>query len=196
VLFDEIEKAHPEVLNVLLQLLDDGRLTDGKGRTVDFKNTVVIMTSNIGSPYIAEAATTSGGELSEGVRRQVTDALRQHFKPEFLNRVDEIIFFHALSREHIKQIIDIQLRGLMKRLADRKIKVELTDRAKEFLVEEGYDPTYGARPLKRAIQRRVLDPLAMRVLEGEFAEGDRVIVDVGPDGLTFAKDVARDLSRA
>jgi ATP-dependent Clp protease ATP-binding subunit ClpB len=185
VLFDEIEKAHPEVLNVMLQLLDDGRLTDGKGRTVDFKNTVVIMTSNIGSQFIAEVATT--GEISEGARRQVSDALRQHFRPEFLNRVDEIIFFHALSREHIKQIIDIQLRGLMKRLADRKIKVELTDRAKEFLVQEGYDPTYGARPLKRAIQRRVLDPLAIRVLEGEFAEGDRVVVDVGPDGLTFAK---------
>jgi ATP-dependent Clp protease ATP-binding subunit ClpB len=185
VLFDEIEKAHPEVLNVMLQLLDDGRLTDGKGRTVDFKNTVVIMTSNIGSQFIAEAATT--GDFGEGVRRQVTEALRQHFRPEFLNRVDEIIFFHALGREHIKQIIDIQLRGLMKRLADRKIKVELTDRAKEFLVQEGYDPTYGARPLKRAIQRRVLDPLAMRVLEGEFAEGDRVVVDVGPDGLTFAK---------
>ena len=185
VLFDEIEKAHPEVLNVMLQLLDDGRLTDGKGRTVDFKNTVVIMTSNIGSQFIAEAATS--GEISEGPRRQVSDALRQHFRPEFLNRVDEIIFFHALSRDHIKQIIDIQLRGLMKRLADRKIKVELTERAKEFLVQEGYDPSYGARPLKRAIQRRVLDPLAMRVLEGEFAEGDRVVVDVGPDGLTFAK---------
>jgi ATP-dependent Clp protease ATP-binding subunit ClpB len=186
VLFDEIEKAHAEVLNVMLQLLDDGRLTDGKGRTVDFKNTVVIMTSNIGSQHIAEAATT--GEVSEGVRRQVGEALRQHFRPEFLNRVDEIIFFHALSREHIKQIIDIQLRGLMKRLADRKIKVELTDPAKEFLVQEGYDPTYGARPLKRAIQRRVLDPLAMRVLEGDFGEGDRVVVDVGPAGLTFAKN--------
>ncbi len=186
VLFDEIEKAHPEVLNVMLQLLDDGRLTDGKGRTVDFKNTVVIMTSNIGSQFIAEAATSSG-EVSEGVRRQVADALRQHFRPEFLNRVDEIIFFHALGREHIKQIIDIQLRGLMKRLAERKIKVELTERAKEFLVQEGYDPTYGARPLKRAIQRRVLDPLALRVLEGEFTEGDRVVVDAGPDGLTFAK---------
>jgi len=185
VLFDEIEKAHPEVLNVMLQLLDDGRLTDGKGRTVDFKNTVVIMTSNIGSQFIAEVA--SSGEITEGARRQVTDALRQHFRPEFLNRVDEIIFFHALSREHIKQIIDIQLRALMKRLADRKIRVELTDRAKEFLVQEGYDPTYGARPLKRAIQRRVLDPLAMRVLEGDFAEGDRVVVDAGPEGLTFAK---------
>src|SRR4029453_10039059 len=185
VLFDEIEKAHPEVLNVLLQLLDDGRLTDGKGRTVDFKNTVVIMTSNIGSHFIAETAAT--GTLTEGVRRQVLEALRQHFRPEFLNRVDEIIVFHALSREHMKHIIDIQLRGLMKRLSDRKIKVELSDRAKEFLVEEGYDPTYGARPLKRTIQRRVLDSLAMRVLEGDFHEGDRVIVDVGANELTFEK---------
>jgi len=189
VLFDEIEKAHPEVLNVMLQLLDDGRLTDGKGRTVDFKNTVVIMTSNLGSQFIADAASGSG-ELSEGVRRQVMEALRQHFRPEFLNRVDEVIFFHPLSRDHMKAIIDIQVRGLMKRLADRKIRVELTDRAKEFLVQEGYDPTYGARPLKRTIQKRVLDPLAMRVLEGEFVEGDRVVVDATRDGLVFSKKVA------
>ncbi len=187
VLFDEIEKAHPEVLNVMLQLLDDGRLTDGKGRTIDFKNTVVIMTSNLGSQLIAESPTNQDGELSEGVRRRVTEALRQHFRPEFLNRVDEIIFFHSLSREHMKQIIDIQLRGLMKRLEDRKIHVELTDAAKDFLVQEGYDPTYGARPLKRTIQKRVLDPLALRVLEGDFREGDHVVVDVGADGLIFAK---------
>ncbi len=186
VLFDEIEKAHPEVLNVMLQLLDDGRLTDGKGRTVDFKNTVVIMTSNLGSQFIAETA-GDRGELSEGVKRQVSEDLRQHFRPEFLNRVDEIIFFHPLSREHMKQIIDIQLRGLMKRLEDRKIHVELTDAAKDFLVQEGYDPTYGARPLKRTIQRRVLDPLALRVLEGDFREGDHVAVDVGADGLIFSK---------
>jgi ATP-dependent Clp protease ATP-binding subunit ClpB len=188
VLFDEIEKAHPEVLNVMLQLLDDGRLTDSKGRTVDFKNTVVIMTSNIGSHFIAEVAASSSGALAEGVRRRVIEALRQHFRPEFLNRVDEIIVFHPLSREDMKQIIDIQLRGLMKRLADRKIKVELTDQAKEFLVQEGYDPTYGARPLKRTIQKRVLDPLAVRVLEGDLSEGDRVIVDAGDDGLRFAKN--------
>jgi ATP-dependent Clp protease ATP-binding subunit ClpB len=188
VLFDEIEKAHPEVLNVMLQLLDDGRLTDSKGRTVDFKNSVVVMTSNIGSHFIAEVAAMSAGELSEGVRRQVTEALRQHFRPEFLNRIDEIIVFHPLSRDHMKEIIDIQLRGLMKRLADRKIKVELTERAKDFLVQEGYDPTYGARPLKRTIQKRVLDPLAVRVLEGDFTEGDRVLVDAAGDGLTFAKN--------
>jgi ATP-dependent Clp protease ATP-binding subunit ClpB len=180
VLLDEIEKAHPEVLNVLLQLLDDGRLTDGKGRTVDFKNTVVIMTSNIGSQYLT-------GELTEGLRRQVTDALREHFRPEFLNRIDEIIFFHSLSREHMKLIIDIQVAGLMKRLEERKIHVQMTDAAKELLVEEGYDLAYGARPLKRTIQRRVLDPLAMRVLEGEFGEGDTVVVDATRDGLKFSK---------
>jgi ATP-dependent Clp protease ATP-binding subunit ClpB len=188
VLFDEVEKAHPDVLNVLLQLLDDGRLTDGKGRTVDFKNVVAIMTSNIGSQYIAEqSASESGGELTEGVKRQVTEALRQHFRPEFINRVDEIIFFHGLGLDEMKQIVDIQVRGLLKRLEDRKIHVELTDSAKAFIVSEGYDPAYGARPLKRTIQRRVLDPLAMRVLEGEFLEGDRVAVDVGKDGLSFEK---------
>jgi ATP-dependent Clp protease ATP-binding subunit ClpB len=168
VLFDEIEKAHPEVLNVLLQLLDDGRLTDGKGRVVDFSNTVVAMTSNL----------------------QSLQALRDHFRPEFLNRIDEIIFFHALSREHIKQIVDIQLRGLLKRLADRKISVELADAAKDFLVREGYDPAYGARPLKRALQRRLLDPLARRVLEGGFVDGDHVVVDIGGDELSFTKKEA------
>jgi len=180
VLFDEIEKAHPEVLNVLLQLLDDGRLTDGKGRTVDFKNTVVIMTSNLGSQFLT-------GELTEGVRRQVTEALREHFRPEFLNRIDDIIFFHSLSREHLKQIVDVQLAGLMRRLEERKIHVTLTDAAKEQLVREGFDPLYGARPLKRTIQRRVLDPLALRVLEGDFREGDTVSVDAGSDGLSFEK---------
>ena len=183
VLFDEIEKAHPEVLNVLLQLLDDGRLTDGKGRTVDFKNAVVIMTSNLGSQFIAEHT----GDLTEGVRQQVAEALRQHFRPEFLNRIDEIIFFHALGMEHMKSIVDIQVRGLLKRLEDRKIHVELSAAAKDAIVAEGYDPMYGARPLKRTIQRRVLDPLAMRVLEGEFREGDQVVVDVEDNGLSFLK---------
>ncbi len=200
VLFDEIEKAHPEVLNVMLQLLDDGRLTDGKGRTVDFKNTVVIMTSNVGSHFIAEAAqaesgrlkpaSTDGGgrlqpALSEGVRREVMEALRAHFRPEFLNRVDEIIVFNALSREEMRTIIDIQLRGLMKRLEDRKIHVELSDRAKDLLIAEGYDPTYGARPLKRTIQRRVLDTLAIKVLEGEIREGEKVRIDTVGGELTF-----------
>jgi ATP-dependent Clp protease ATP-binding subunit ClpB len=194
VLFDEIEKANPEVLNVMLQLLDDGRLTDGKGRTVDFKNTVVIMTSNIGSHFIAEAsartahATAAGATaLDENVRRLVTDALREHFRPEFLNRVDEIVFFHVLGRDDLRAIIDIQLRNLTARLAERKIAVGLTAAAKDLLIEEGYDPTYGARPLKRTIQRRLLDPFAMRVLQGEFGEGDRVVVDVDGGNLRFTK---------
>ncbi|MCC7104916.1 MAG: ATP-dependent chaperone ClpB [Chloroflexi bacterium] len=190
VLFDEIEKAHPEVLNVMLQMLDDGRLTDGKGRTVDFKNAVVIMTSNLGSHHIADAsfAGPSVAEtLDEGVRRQVTDELRRHFRPEFLNRIDEIIFFHALGREHLKEIIGIQVQHLTRRLSDRKIDISLTEAAKDWLVQEGYDATYGARPLKRTIQRRVLDPLALRVLEGEFGEGDRVVVDVRDAALTFTK---------
>jgi ATP-dependent Clp protease ATP-binding subunit ClpB len=193
VLFDEIEKAHAEVLNVLLQLLDDGRLTDGKGRTVGFKNTVVIMTSNLGSQYIAETAIQDlegGGVIAEGTRREVLDALRAHFRPEFLNRIDEIIFFHALGRDHLKKIIDIQVTALMKRLEERKIHVTLTEAAKEQLVREGYDPTYGARPLKRTIQKRVLDPLALRVLEGEFLEGDTIVVDAGDDGLRFTKKEA------
>jgi ATP-dependent Clp protease ATP-binding subunit ClpB len=186
VLFDEIEKAHAEVLNVLLQLLDDGRLTDGKGRTVDFKNTVVIMTSNLGSHIISAQLPDERG-INENTRREVMDALRDHFRPEFLNRVDEIIFFHSLGREHLKQIIDIQVRGLVKRLEERKIHVQLTEAARDQLVREGYDPQYGARPLKRTIQRRVLDPLALRVLEGDFSEGDTVVVDAGAEGLTFAK---------
>jgi len=190
VLFDEVEKAHPEVLNVLLQLLDDGRLTDGKGRTIDFKNTVVIMTSNLGSQYISERSTGEGGTINEGARGEVMEALRAHFRPEFLNRIDEIIFFHALTREHLKRIIDIQIAGLVRRLEERKIHVELTEPAKELLVKEGYDPTYGARPLKRTIQRRVLDPLAMRVLEGGFSEGDTVAVGADGAELRFEKRVA------
>jgi len=195
VLFDEVEKAHPEVLNVMLQLLDDGRLTDGKGRTVDFKNTVVIMTSNVGSQFIAEQAVRGETALSDDVRREVTEALRGHFKPEFLNRVDEIIFFHALGREHVREIIDIQLAGLMKRLADRKITIALSEAAKDKLIEEGYDPVYGGRPLKRTLQRRVLDPLAMRVLQGEFREGDTVRIDASAEGLTFDKRVAAESTR-
>ncbi|HEV3214192.1 MAG TPA: ATP-dependent chaperone ClpB [Vicinamibacterales bacterium] len=186
VLFDEIEKAHPEVLNVLLQLLDDGRLTDGKGRTVDFKNTVVIMTSNLGSAFLAERHDRG---IDEGVKREVMDALRAHFRPEFINRVDEIIIFHPLSREQMKAIIDIQVHNLLARLADRKIYVTLTDPAKEWLVREGYDPAYGARPLKRAIQKLILDPLAIRVLDGEFVEGDHIQVDAGKEGLKFVKQL-------
>jgi len=157
---------------------------------VDFKNAVVIMTSNLGSQSIAEASTDSareGGQVSEGLKRQITEALSQHFRPEFINRIDEVIFFHALGLPHIKTIVEIQLANLLRRLEDRKIRVELTEPAKAFLVSEGYDPMYGARPLKRTIQRRVLDPLAMRVLEGQFREGDRAIVDVGDNGLVFEK---------
>jgi ATP-dependent Clp protease ATP-binding subunit ClpB len=188
VLFDEIEKSHPEVLNVMLQLLDDGRLTDSKGRTVDFKNTVVIMTSNLGSQYIAEhRPSDSEADLDDGVKEQVTETLRSHFKPEFLNRVDEVIFFHALGRAHLNLIIDIQLRQLAGRLEERKVSLVLTDAAKAYLVDEGLDPAYGARPLKRTIQRRVLDPLAMRILQGEFGEGDQVAVDVMGDELRFEK---------
>ena len=175
VLFDEVEKAHPEVLNVLLQLLDDGRLTDGKGRVVDFTNTVVIMTSNL----------------------RDREALRGHFRPEFINRIDDIVLFHALDRGHIRQIVDIQLRGLLTRLAARKIHITLSDAAKDFLVSEGYDPVYGARPLKRALQRLLLDPLALRVLDGEFRDGDTVAVELtrprqgsgeaGAEQISFAK---------
>ena len=187
VLFDEVEKAHSDVLNVLLQMLDDGRLTDGKGRTVDFRNVVVIMTSNLGSHYIAEAAARPAGVdgLPEEIRHQVTEALRQHFRPEFLNRVDDIIHFHALGVEHMRDILAIQIRTVLGRLAERKIAVELTDAASHWLVSEGFDPAYGARPLKRTIQRHVLNPLALRVLDGEFLEGDTISVEVQADGLVF-----------
>ncbi len=173
VLFDEIEKAHPEVFNILLQILDDGRLTDGQGRTVDFKNTVIIMTSNIGSQWIQDL----GERDYEEMKRRVLEALRASFKPEFLNRIDEVIIFHSLDREHLKAIIEIQLENLKKRLAERKVEVQLTERAKELLAEMGYDPTYGARPLKRAIQNLIQNPLAMKLLEGTFSEGDKVVVD-------------------
>jgi ATP-dependent Clp protease ATP-binding subunit ClpB len=184
ILFDEIEKAHPEVFNVLLQILDDGRLTDGKGRTVDFKNTVIIMTSNIGSQFIQDL----GAKDYEEMRRRVLEALRGHFKPEFLNRIDDVIIFRALTVENIKSIVEIQLRNLKKRLSDRKINLTLSDRAKEVLAKEGFDPVYGARPLKRAIQRFVQDPLALKILEGGFSEGDTVEVDVNSrNELVFSK---------
>ena len=181
VLLDEIEKAHPDVFNVLLQVLDDGRLTDGKGRTVDFKNTVVIMTSNIGSVFIAEA----GGMLTDQVKKQVMDVLRGVFRPEFLNRVDEIVVFHSLSREDLRRIIDIQLAAVARRLQDRHIHIEFTQAAKELLISEGYDPTYGARPLKRTIQRLVLDPLALKVLQGDFRDEDSIFVDAETGSLVF-----------
>ncbi len=183
VLFDEIEKAHPEVFNVLLQLLDDGRLTDGHGRTVDFKNTVVIMTSNVGTEFLDGRQTETDAQR----RELVMQALRRHFRPEFLNRIDEIIIFHGLTKEHLKQIVDIQIERLKKLLADRRLEIELTDAAKELLAEEGYDPAYGARPLKRVIQRRVQDPLALKLLQGEFHDGDTIRVDARDGQLIFER---------
>ncbi len=177
VLFDEIEKAHPEVFNLLLQVLEDGRLTDGHGRTVDFKNTVIIMTSNVGSVSLQDL----GKGQEEEVRRRVLEALRAQFRPEFLNRIDEMILFNPLGQEEIAQIVEIQMNQVRERLRERKLNLQWTDAAKEHLAEVGFDPAYGARPLKRAIQREVLDPLALKVLEGEFREGDTVVVD-GRDG--------------
>ena len=180
-LLDEIEKAHPDVFNVLLQILDDGRLTDGQGRVVDFKNTVIIMTSNIGSDVIQDM----GSADYEAMRQAVVSVLRDHFRPEFLNRIDEVIIFHGLSRAQIKSIVDIQLRALQERLGRRKLTVELGDEARELLAEKGWDQLYGARPLKRAIQKLVLDPLAMDVLQGKFHEGDTITVDKDGDRLVF-----------
>ncbi|MFL6246834.1 MAG: ATP-dependent chaperone ClpB [Thermoanaerobaculia bacterium] len=174
VLFDEIEKAHPEVFNVFLQILDDGRLTDSKGRVVDFKNTVIIMTSNVGSQYIHEAS--KGNMSDDDMRRAVEQELQQKFRPEFLNRIDDVIVFHSLTLQQIKQIIGIQLRKLDKIIQDRGLALEISDAAKEFLAEEGYDPAFGARPLKRALQREIIDPLAIRLLEGKFKPGDTVFV--------------------
>jgi ATP-dependent Clp protease ATP-binding subunit ClpB len=176
VLFDEIEKAHQDVFNVLLQVLDDGRITDGQGRTVDFKNTVIIMTSNIGSQYIMEESSHEARE------RLVLDALRQHFPPEFLNRIDDIIIFDRLTEEELKKIVEIQLKRLVRRLENQKITLELSDAAKALVASHGYDPVYGARPLKRAIQKYILDPLSMDILEGKFHEGQTINVDV-EDGL-------------
>jgi ATP-dependent Clp protease ATP-binding subunit ClpB len=183
VLFDEIEKAHPEVFNTLLQLLDEGRLTDGHGRTVDFKNTVVIMTSNVGTEFMDGRETETGEQL----RDLVMTTLRQQFRPEFLNRVDEIIIFHGLTQEHLKEIVNIQAEHLRRLLGDRHLEIELTDSAKAYLAEQGYDPAYGARPLKRVIQRQVQDPLALRLLQGDFREGDLVRVDVLDGRLTFER---------
>jgi len=191
VLFDEIEKAHGDVFNVLLQILDDGRLTDGQGRTIDFKNTIVIMTSNLGSHRILEYRGTFAGEGYDRMKDAVLDELRHHFRPEFLNRVDETIVFHALSEEHLKQIVEIQLNGLRKRLADRHIELELSDRARGYLVRSGYDPAYGARPLKRAIQREIETPMARLILGGEVRDGRQVLVDLDSTGkLKFESKIA------
>ncbi len=184
VLFDEIEKAHPEVFNTLLQLLDEGRLTDGHGRTVDFRNTVVIMTSNVGTEFMDGRQ----ADTDEQRRDLVMAALRQRFRPEFLNRIDEIVVFHGLTREDLREIVDIQMRHLRRLLAERQLEVKLTDAAKALLAEEGYDPAYGARPLKRVIQRQVQDPLALRLLQGGFGEGDLIRVDARDGHLIFERE--------
>jgi ATP-dependent Clp protease ATP-binding subunit ClpB len=189
VLFDEIEKAHPDVFNVLLQVLDDGRLTDGQGRTVDFKNTIVIMTSNIGSPIIQEyfsAGRLTAKEHAE-MEHLVKVELRKHFRPEFLNRVDDTILFHSLGEEHIGAIVDIQLERVAARLALQQLGLEVDKAARKFLGKEGYDPQFGARPLKRAIQEHLLDPLATRLLEGEFKPGEIIKVGANDAGLVFQK---------
>jgi ATP-dependent Clp protease ATP-binding subunit ClpB len=182
VLFDEIEKAHPEVFNVLLQILDDGRMTDGQGRTVDFTNTLIIMTSNVGSQWIQEL----GSDNREEMERRVTEALRTGFKPEFLNRIDETIIFHSLSADQIGSIVDIQMARLSARLAERSIHLELSGEARDFLAKEGYDPVYGARPLKRAIQRHVENPLSVEILSGRVADGARIRADVRDSAIRFA----------
>jgi ATP-dependent Clp protease ATP-binding subunit ClpB len=174
ILFDEIEKAHRDVFNVLLQVLDDGRLTDGQGRTVNFKNAVIVMTSNIGSQQIQEL-TSKGAEEWE-IEAAVKDLLKNYFRPEFLNRIDETILFHPLGKEQLKRIVDVQLEYLRRRLASRNLKLEIEDAAERLIAEEGYDPTYGARPLKRVIQQRIENPLAQRILSGDFGEGDTIVV--------------------
>jgi ATP-dependent Clp protease ATP-binding subunit ClpB len=181
-LFDEIEKAHPDVFNILLQILDDGRLTDGHGRTVDFKNTIAVMTSNIGGQLLQDP---SLGD--EEKRNGAMDILRATFKPEFLNRIDDIIIFRSLAMEDIERIIDIQLGLIGRRLQERKLTLELTEGAKNYIAQEGFSPVYGARPLKRVLQKQILDSLALNLLEGEFAEGDHIVIDVKDGRVVFRK---------
>jgi ATP-dependent Clp protease ATP-binding subunit ClpB len=181
ILFDEIEKAHADVFNVLLQILDDGRLTDGQGKTVDFRNTIIIMTSNVGSQQIQEFS----GDNREQMEERVLQSLRATFKPEFLNRIDEVITFHSLSAEQLRSIVDIQFTYLQKRLADRRMEIEITDAARDLLARRGFDPVYGARPLKRTIQHLVENPLSLKILEGGISEGDRIVADATGDEITF-----------
>ena len=195
ILLDEIEKAHPDVFNSLLQLLDDGRLTDGHGRTVDFKNCVIVMTSNAGVELIKRESglgftprkdeSRTEKERYEAMKEKVMAEVKKTFRPEFLNRLDEIIVFHELSEEQLRSIVDLMVRDLQKRLAERKLDIELTKKAKSWLAKEGYDPVFGARPLRRVIERYVENPLSTRLLRGEFKEGDTVKVDLGDEGLTF-----------
>jgi ATP-dependent Clp protease ATP-binding subunit ClpB len=183
VLLDEVEKAHPEVLNILLQVLDDGRLTDAQGRTVDFRNTLLIMTSNLGGQWIVER------DLSwDEIKDRVMTAVRGHFRPELLNRIDEIIIYRPLGLEQISEIVDIQLRGLRSRLSERNITLELTPAAKDLLAREGFDPVYGARPLRRAIQKEIIQPLAMRLLQGDFEDGNAILVDAEDGEFSFRQE--------
>jgi ATP-dependent Clp protease ATP-binding subunit ClpB len=187
VLFDEIEKAHPDVFNVLLQVLDDGRLTDGQGHTVDFRNTLIVMTSNLGSEFLASQPE---GQDTDAVRDQVMTVVRAHFRPEFLNRVDEIILFHRLQKREMTTIVDIQMARLAKLVEDRKITIALEPSAREWLAEKGWDPAYGARPLKRVIQKSVQDPLAELMLSGRIKDGDKIVISAGKQGLTFNGQLA------
>jgi len=185
ILFDEIEKAHPDVFNVLLQILDDGRMTDGKGQTKKKKNTILIMTSNLGSQLIMDL----GGRDNQAMKQGLDELLHRQFKPEFLNRIDEIITFHSLSRDDLSRIVTIQLEQLKGRLEEQKFHLELTGKAEDFLIQTGYDPAFGARPLKRSIQRHVLDALAIKILDGSFSEGDNILADLADNGaeLVFTK---------
>jgi ATP-dependent Clp protease ATP-binding subunit ClpC len=192
VLFDEVEKAHPEVLHALLQILDDGRLTDGQGRTVDFRNTVVIMTSNVGTRHIGQGAVIGFGksddeQAEEESRRKIQKTLKEIFRPEFINRVDEIIVFNQLTPEDVEEIVDIQMEEIAERLAEQGLEVELTQEARAWLAREGFDPQFGARPLRRALQRHVESPLSIQLLRSDFKSGDRVLVDIGEEGLEFTR---------
>jgi ATP-dependent Clp protease ATP-binding subunit ClpA len=192
ILFDEIEKAHPDVFNILLQILEDGRLTDGHGRTVDFKNAVVIMTSNLGSPEFQRGSLGFRQEAQSRSERKrlkssIEDALKRTFRPEFLNRVDEVIIFQPLTEEQIRRIVDLMMKEVQARIEDRNITVVLTNEAKSWLAEEGFDPAFGARPLRRTVQREVETPLSKKILLGEFEEGDTVLVDASPEGLVFSE---------
>lgn len=193
VLFDEIEKAHQEVFNILLQILDDGRLTDGHGRTVDFRNTIIIMTSNIGSAHIQEFLENKGSEhwqdLKKDLKTRIIDDLRAFFRPEFLNRIDEIIIFNPLSKEIMKDIIEIQIKRIKQYLKQRKIDIILTEEAKDYIVRIGYDPVYGARPLRRVLQKEILDALAIKLIEGTFKEGETIEVDCKDGKIVFNKVV-------
>jgi len=189
ILFDEIEKAHPDVWNVLLQVLDDGRLTDGQGRTVDFKNTVIILTSNIGSQHML-------GNMSEAeMRTAVMEELRRSFRPEFLNRLDETVIFHRLERTEVRRIVDVQLESFKRRLKKRELALEVSDAAKDFLANIGFDPAFGARPLKRAIQQHMENPLAQEILAGRYAPGDVAVVDVQNAQLTFGQRAGAEAGR-